>query len=540
MSRRRRRSPRPAAQTDEPAVNLCSKNRLRTALPIGLVVVLALGALTLELVHTGRDTAASQAAPAPTRPGPETPAIPQPVASQPTATADSSQYPNVVVFLIDTLRADRLGAYGYKRRATSPFIDQIAGEGVVFEHACAPAPWTLPSVVSLFLSQFPCEHNILSTYDKLPDTADTLAERFKRLGYATYALYANGFLEAEFGTQQGFDLARKIPVTDGARAASALGATPPQPFLLYIHNVEPHDPYHYAPPHTPGFRDVGREVRLRIGQNKRKYKAAGEYDYRRQLPLGTNDLTAIQDQHATVLMSMVDDIQELYDAAVYFADAHVGSVVARLQVRSLWDNTIFIIVADHGEALGKRGSFLHDQSVYEDQTHVPLIIRFPHGRFAGRRIADPVSLVDVLPTLFDFVGRPDLASDARGRSLLPLVRGEPAAPAAPFRVPGLRINRTRYYRPWVEKRGGVNIIVRHDNWKGIWNEQLDTFELYDLTVDPDERRNVEAAHSQLVRGMREYVANWYARCQEATARSESVGDLSPETLELLRQLGYAE
>ena len=447
---------------------------------------------------------------------------------------------NVFIFLIDTLRADRLGTYGYGQRVTSPSMDWLAQQGVVFENASAPAPWTMPSVASLFTSTFPCEHNMLTTYDRLADSVETLAERLKRAGYATYSLYGNGFIAPEFNLCQGFDFNRKSMVNEGRQVDDALGPAPPQPFFFYLHNVEPHDPWFYVPDQMPGFRDVSREVRQQMSFHLKQYKAAGEYDYRKKLSLGSNDQTAAQEEHLAALRGMRADLDELYDASVYLADAHVGSVIKLLQTRGLWDNTLFILVSDHGEELGERGGWLHDQSVYEEMMRVPLIIRFPDNRFAGRRIEATVSLVDVLPTIFDYLRRSDLADGARGQSLLPLIRGEVPENLESLAIPGMRLNTTRYYKPWVLSRGDTNLIVRLGRWKGICNFDLDTFELYDLDADPLEQQNLQVKHPQIIETMRSHAQTWYNGCRISPQQTEQVGQMSEETLETLRTLGYVE
>ena len=458
----------------------------------------------------------------------------------PSASTPARPNVNVFIFLIDALRADRLGAYGYKAHLTSPAADGLAQRGVVFENACAPAPWTIPSVASMFTSTFPCEHDMLSMYDRLPDSADTLAERLKRAGYSTYSRIGNEFLGPKYGLHQGFDTLFGGGRNGGKKVSAALGPAPPLPFFFYVHNMEPHNPYHFAPPHTAGFRDVSPDVREQMKLHFKGYKAAAEYDYRRRLPLGTNDMTETQDQHLAALRALKDDWNELYDVCVRLADWRVATTIEMLQKRGFWEKTLFIYVADHGEELGDHGAWLHDQSVYEELMRVPLIIRFPRNEFAGTRVKKVVSLVDVLPTIFDYLQRPELASGTRGRSLMPLVRGAEPVPRQPFTVPGMRHNTTRYYRPWVPTRGDINIVVRRGQWKGIWNVEVDTLELYDLITDPLEQENVQAEHPELVQAMRAYAADWYKHCQDRTTPAEDIGELDEETLRRLRSLGYVD
>jgi arylsulfatase A-like enzyme len=455
--------------------------------------------------------------------------------------ATDHEPPNIVIFLIDTLRADRLGVYDYQRRPTSPRIDALAAESVVFEQACAPAPWTLPTLVSLMTSTFPCEHRVLNERQKLSDSADTLAARLKRIGYTTLGLYANAYAGRKFGMHVGYDHLKSSPRNEREQVTDLLDRFPQTPFYLYIHNLEPHHPHHYAPAGLMGFRRVPLRVREKIDRHYKAYRTLTRIDFKKKQPLGTTDNTAKQDRHLAALTALRDDYNELYDAAVWVADMHVGSVIDLLKERGLWENTLFFVLSDHGEELNEHGGWLHDQSVYEELMHVPLIVRFPHGQHAGRRVKSVVSLVDVLPTLFDYLEQPELSRGARGRSLMPLIRDKRLDHVEDFTVPGLRINRKKYYRPWKESRGDVNVVVRRGHWKGIWNVEPDTFELYDLAQDPGEQNELGAAQPELVTAMRAFARSWYKQCGETgPRRAEDVGELDEETRQNLRALGYLD
>jgi arylsulfatase A-like enzyme len=446
---------------------------------------------------------------------------------------------NVVIFLIDTLRADRLGVYGYGR-PTSPAIDDLAAHGVVFEQAYAASPWTLPSVASIFTSTPICEHNTLSRYDRLSPDCDTLAERLFESSYVTMLLYANRFLAPEFGLKDGFLLYRASPRTDGRRLAGGLDTARAGRYFLYIHNIEPHDPYHFAPPSTPGFRDIGEIVRAKMRLHAKAYKSAAQQDYRARRPLGTTDGTAEQDQHFAELMKRRDDWSELYDATVRYSDSLLGSVVETLKERGEWEDTLFILLSDHGEEFGEHGGWGHDQSVYEELLRVPLIIRFPRDEFAGTRIREPVTHLDILPTVLDYLKLLNRAGGARGTSLMPAIRGQARRDPVEPLVVGMRINTTRYYKPWNTTRGDVNIALRLGAWKGIWNASIDTFELYDLAGDPAETRNVATAQAVIVERLRNAARTFYEQCQTQRRDATPAEPLSEETLRNLRSLGYVE
>jgi len=451
------------------------------------------------------------------------------------------QLPNIVIFLIDTLRADHLGVYGYDRRPTSPRIDELAREAVVFEQAYAPAPWTLPSVVSMMTSTFPCEHGTLDDRHVLDKGLRPLAERLTMLNYATFGFYANSYVSENFNMDRGFNVLQQSHATGGKMAAKLLDAYPQEPFYLYIHNVEPHTPHGFAPLHTDGFRDIPKPRRQEIKKQYESYRSLTRIDFYENNPLGTTDNTDQQLLRIAALTDMKSDYIELYDAAVRQADMRVGEVIDVLKKRGVWDKTLFVLVADHGEEMNEHGGWLHDQSVYEELIHVPLIIRFPQAEFGGRRVDRVVSLIDVMPTIFEHLEKPGFSRNARGKSLAPLLRRDADLPEEDFRVISMRINTKKYFRPGKELRGDVNIVVRRGQWKGIWNVEPDTLELYDLANDPGEQHDLAKENSQMALVMRLFAQDYYERCSE-NARHPPVRKikLDDETLDNLRALGYVD
>lgn len=449
--------------------------------------------------------------------------------------------PNIVIFLIDALRADHLGVYGYDRRPTSPRIDALAREAVVFEQAYAPTPWTLPTVVSLMTSTFPVEHGTLHNRQRMSKSLMPLAERLRRFRYATFGLIANTFAGQDHGLERGYDVLQESPRNNGRKVGRILDTYPAEPFFLYVHNIEPHTPYHFAPTHAEGFRDVSGKTRRAIAKHYTMYRSLGRTDFHNRRPIGTTDNTRKQDRHLAALTRMREDYTELYDASVRLADTRLGSVVDLLQERGLWENTLFILVSDHGEEFGEHGGWLHDQAVYEEQLRVPLIIHFPRGQYAGRRVSAVVSLVDILPTIFGYLQKPNAAGRARGRNLMPLIRGNEAVAADEFVVPAMRINARKYYRPWKESRGDINVVIRKGDWKGIWNVEPNTLELYDLSSDPGEQHDVSVTNPELALTMQAFARLWYEDCgQHAATPPENADEPDAETLRNLRLLGYVD
>jgi arylsulfatase A-like enzyme len=449
--------------------------------------------------------------------------------------------PNIVIFLIDTLRADHVGVYGYDRRPTTPNIDALARESVVFDQAYAPAPWTLPSVVSLVTSTFPREHGTLHDHQKLSKSLMPLAQRLQRFHYNTLGLIANSFAGRDYGLDRGFEVLQESPRNNGQKVERLLNTYPGEPFYLYIHNIEPHTPYHFAPAHTDGFPDIPDSTRSKIARRHQKYQAESRVDFTNNRPVGTTDNTDEQARHLAVLTRLRDDYDELYDASVHLADSMAGSVIDALKERGVWENTLFILLSDHGEEFGEHGGWFHDQSVYEEQLRVPLFIHFPHEQYAGQRIRSVVSLVDIMPTIFGYMAKPNAAQHTHGRDLMPLIRGDEPDASDEFYVPAMRMNVKKYYRPWKESRGDINVVVRKGTWKGIWNVEPDTLELYDLSSDPHEQRDVAKSNPALALAMQAFARVWYENCgKNAAAPPERADAPDEETLRNLRLLGYVD
>lgn len=450
---------------------------------------------------------------------------------------------NVVIFLIDTLRFDRLGAYGYGK-PTTPNIDALAGKSVVFEQCYAPAPWTAPSVASLMTSTFLCEHRVLVGSDRVSADLEPLAVRFRKAGYATASFYANPFAGPSTGLDQGFDLCRAVDSAQGRDVRPWLETTRGRPFFLYVHNVEPHNPSNASPRFLAqlGYDSVSLATRQAVGRRMGRFRMLSRAGFQaKQFP--GEDVTERQTRAIAELDQVRPAISMLYDAQVRRADYRLGTVLNELKAQKRWPETLMIVVADHGEEFGEHGGWQHDQSVYEELVHVPMIVRFPGDEFAGRRIEDVVSLVDVLPTVFDYLRQPELARPARGRSLMPLVRGAGGRHSARPVIPAMRINKKKYYRPWKETRGDINIVVRQGDWKGIWNVETDSFELYDLRADPREADNVRSVHAGRVHSMRELAEAWYqaqGRVTAGTVADEGLDALDEKTLSRLRALGYVD
>lgn len=337
--------------------------------------------------------------------------------------------PDVVLVLVDTLRADRLGCYGHPG-GLSPAIDRIASEGALFEQVMAPAPWTQPSIASLFSSYYPEVHGVLdygeayrALYDgqeKLAvfeDSFATLAERLTDAGYATAAFVANPFILEEFGFAQGFahfESNFALNTTPGSTVNEAALAwlgqrDPDRPVFLFLHYMDVHGPYD-APPEILGplldeVETSPEKLRLTDAQQK-------SLGYLARLPTVYNDLA----RHERLGVYR-EYWAARYEAGVRQADRHIGELGRRLGDLGLWDESLVVVTSDHGEALMEHGHWDHGYSLHGPELNVPWILRLPASVPAGERVGRTAGLLDVMPTLLELLGLP-IPDGIEGRALL--------------------------------------------------------------------------------------------------------------------------
>ena len=453
---------------------------------------------------------------------------------------DTGAPDSVVLFLIDTLRADRVGAYGYPR-PTTPNLDALAAEGVVFEQAYAPAPWTLPSVVSLLTATPPCEHGVVVDGLRVSPALPTLAESLRDAGLVTASFFANEYAGPSSGLTRGFETTHYAEHAEPARIDAWLETIGERPFLLYVHNVEPHDPYTAPQSMVAEFGTVAPRARERVNELSRQYRRLTRADWSAGRSPGASDNSAAQQQALDSLARLGPALSTLYDADVRLADERLGGVVEVLRRRGRLDRTLFVVLSDHGEELGEHGGFQHDQSLYEELVRVPLVMRFPGAAHAGTRVREPVSLLDVAPTVAEALGLPPLPG--RGRSLLPALAEADAAPSPGTATPlAFRDNRKKFFAPWARSRGDQNLALREGRWKAVWNAGPATLELYDLRHDPAERRDRSADDPARAERLGRQARGWIDACRRRGEgrRPSPAPDLDAEARARLRALGYAD
>lgn len=427
--------------------------------------------------------------------------------------------PNLVLVTVDTLRADRLGAYG--ATTATPNLDALAQGGVVFESVTAPLPETRPSHASLFTSRYPQDHGVVSNALTLADEALTLTEVLAEAGYRTAGFAGCSLLYAGSGAEQGFgvlgqgapDEHQRPAATVVDEAVAWLGSLDGEaPFFLWVHLFDPHMPY--APPQTEAALDW-RQI----------FAAAERHD---------------GDLPARVLRRGL----ALYDAEVEAVDRELGRLFAAVERAAPPDETVVTVTADHGECFGGGVWFDHSPCLGEGALHVPLLLRGPGRLPAGERRDDLASLLDVAPTLLDLAGVP--APDAfAGRSLLAADAGA-EEPLVFFQHPLYRESdlesRRQVHRRLRSVAGeptrpilgeAPQVGARGPRWKYVRRGAHES--LYDLVADPEETRDLAAAEPEVLRRHRGAVRRWLA----AHPFPEAVDDeIDPELRRQLEALGY--
>lgn len=332
------------------------------------------------------------------------------VSFSPRVTPKNGDVCNVMLISIDTLRPDHLQCYGYDR-ITSPSVDALAGDGVLFATAIAQAPSTLPSHASILTGLIPSHHGAFHhARARLPDRITTLAEILKTKGFSTAAFHGGGQVSEIYGLSQGFDLYQYVENERFSRVVDHgirwLEERAPDQFFLFLHTYETHVPYQ-AKEHLHRF----------------------EHDYQGPLPdlipLAVFNEINFEERPLSAADSL--HIMNTYDAAVYSMDVSLSRVIAYLKEKGIYDNTLIIFTSDHGEELGEHGKVgYHTHTVYDELLKVPLVIKFPSSAYAGTQIERQVRSIDILPTVLDAL-RAEEHLGIDGTSLLPLLRNSRVA-----------------------------------------------------------------------------------------------------------------
>jgi arylsulfatase A-like enzyme len=428
------------------------------------------------------------------------------------APASAGPPANVLLYVIDTLRADHLGCYGYDL-PTSPRIDALAREGILFERVVAQSSWTRPAVASILTGLDAHAHRVMGLRQSLPAGVPTLAEILAARGYATAAWITNVNVSAPFGFGRGFasfeylaeDVGRESThvLSDELtrRAVRWLATRDTRPFFLYVHASDPHAPYTAAP-----------ELRGRFRRGAAAEEASDAAALRRKLDQDAASLTPAE----------VRELAAAYDAEIAFNDSQLGLLLDEIDRLGLRDSTLVVVTADHGEELRDHGGVGHGYTLYEEVIRVPLVVRLPDGAHAGERRTSLARQIDVLPTILGRLGIP-APSGLAGRALV----DEPDD--APHDLEAY--SHTRLSRREVA-------AVVGGSWKAIryLGSPIVREEVFDLAADPGERRNL-AAERPVLAG---YGTSEIRRAEAAPGEAAPTRPLDADTERRLRALGYAE
>ena len=462
-----------------------------------------------------------------------------------TLQAGRASRPDVLLVVLDTVRADRLSAYGHDR-PTSSYLEGLAeGAGVLFEDCTAPAPWTWPSHASLFTGELPWVHGAHLALEppegtgfirkgmmvtRMREDLPTLAERFSEAGYRTVSLSHNGWLAPALGLVRGFEDARTFETEWGTVAAALklLDGPHDRPLFLFVNLALPHGPYretdaswlapygaHLDPETAPDwvrpYLTAGKPRAVDLGRLADGRMTTGYHRYLlgrlRIPPEGFEFLLA------------------LYDGEVREADRLFGHVLEKWGERS--PESIVVVTSDHGEFFGEHDLIEHRANVYAELVRIPLVIAAPGRLPVGVRIDTPVQLQDVYPTLLELAG----LEDAPEGSLVPVVRGEPRpgpilAAAWPSTI-WARLGGDRFSHIWHLYRVGDEAL--------LWTSG-GRVELYDLAEDPWMAQDLSAERADRASALRKEATPLFPEGVHTESASLL---LSEEAKEKLRALGYA-
>jgi len=423
--------------------------------------------------------------------------------------------PNVLVYLVDTLRADRLGCYGYGA-PTSPHIDAFAAEALRFANAVAQSSWTRPSTASIFTGLVPPRHGAVEADRAIRPDVATLPELLRRAGYSTAGFVTNSVAAAPFGFARGFDRFHYYPESKqrsdfflpGERLLAPVAhwlERAPRPFFLYVHVADPHSPY--VPP-----------GRFRRGLVRAAGGVTPAVLLAEQLRCPTC-LHALGEQRpAPITRDTAIVLSALYDAEVARTDAAFGRLVELLRRRRLLDTTLVIFTSDHGEEFLEHGGVTHGKTLHREVLHVPLLARLPGGTWKGRTEARVVQHADLLPSILDVVGV-DVPPGLDGERVLRSYVG------------------AREVSSHLDHEGRRVMAITDDRWTFVYTlEDRDgiarPMEIFDLRADPLEADDLAARNVVLATYARE-------RLRERSAETATLGPtVDPGDLARLRALGY--
>lgn len=409
--------------------------------------------------------------------------------------------PNVLFVSVDTLRADHVSCYGYAR-ATTPRIDALAAQGVLFEDAISPAPWTLPSYGSAFTGLLPGRHaaglvrerqqkygtddpcelkGAMGTSSPLREGVPTLAQLLAEAGWRTAEFSNNAFLNPAYGLDRGFQrfVSYQYNALAGVELARAWIAEQDRPWFCFLHVMDPHMPYAPPEPWDAMFRAGG------LGAMDPGW------------PPVLADVRAMMKKNGRPGAEFIQAMTDFYDGDIAFADDQIGRLLAALDAQGVLANTIVVLHSDHGEELWEHEGFEHGHALHAELLHVPLILRFDGKLPRGARVKERVRAFDVFPTLLELAGLP-VPAGIDAESLLPSIRATAPLPprdvTAEFLLYGEHEAKARYVgaEKLIATRSDVNLV-------------------FDVLADRAERNDLAAQRPAFVARERAFLAELQKR-----------------------------
>jgi arylsulfatase len=457
----------------------------------------------------------------PRQPVPHPPLLPYPVMAawgHPilTSTRFEPDKTPIILISIDCLRADHVGVYGYPR-ATTPHIDKVAEVASIFDTAIGTSSWTLPTHMSMLTGLMPSFH-AATKWEKLDTSVAYLPEVLAEGGYGTHGVASWVYVSQTYGFERGFDI---YTVFDNPRAGEVIDEAialieraTGQNLFLFIHILDPHWPY--SPP---------RDFLEHFGPRPRDLSNLHDRVARAEPPKSDRE---------------IEEIIQLYDSEIAYTDQELGRFFEELRARDLYDRSLIIITADHGEAFYEHGHWQHSRTLYDELVHIPLIVKWPEQTTRGR-VSAPVSQMDIFPTIIEAAGlelphreRRGLADYAHGRTG---DEGEPISSEVTWRSPeetkmklSFRDGGQKYVTTLIGPVGS-DLGVSH---------RLEE-ELYDLSSDPGEMKNLFSASSPEGEAYRQRVRAFLEAAREVRGtRSGEQIELDEKLLERLKALGYVD
>jgi arylsulfatase A-like enzyme len=455
-----------------------------------------------------------------------------PIVYVPRKEQDRRHEPDIFLITVDTLRSDHLGCYGYARD-TSPAIDGLAADGVLFENTLTTIPRTTPALASLMTGLYPRSHGLMTLLHTLSDEQTTLAEYLQRLGYTTGAVVTDN-VAPETGLQQGFetyDDHHKIWINS---AAARAGHLVPEAIdwisqrmglkmFLWLHVWDPHFRYMPPPPYDTYF--------------DRDYR--GAFDLYHRLDRGEITMGQVH-FHCDLTPRQLEHAVALYDGEIRYTDQVIAGFLRKLKEWGLYDDALIVFASDHGESLGEHGYFFdHGDYLYDETLRIPLIIKFPHNRNKGLHISGKTMILDVLPTVLSVAGAHSLPAVA-GKDLVLFLDGRKEPHPESYAETG-RVFFRENPRRYVEGIAGNWKSVREGGWKLIQipTPDKDLYELYNTASDPKETKNLYRPDDPTAQHLIGQLQNWVAGFQNQRAPISSTSThIEPEAADRLRSLGY--